>query len=414
MLFKQIGESFVFALGALWANKLRSILSLLGIVIGIYSIILVLSAVDSLHKSVEDSINSLGSDVVFISKWPWEDMGPDYPWWKYMSRPNPTAEDFENIKSRSNAIQDMAFRAQIQDVVKARVEYVNNAEIFGISKEFKDVWGFPIGEGRYFSESESRSGFPVAILGAEIADDLFPNERAIGKEITLRGKKLTVIAVLKREGKGLFGGFNDHAVFVPLQFYKSVVNMKNLDLFTEILVKAKPGYSLEALKDELTGIMRGGRRLKPVQDNNFSLNEITILSNQTQSIFGVLNIVGWLIGMFSIFIGGFGIANIMFVSVKERTQLIGIQKALGAKRHFILIQFLTEAVVLSLIGCVFGLILVFLTTTVVTVAVGFDMRLSLANAIIGMSISVITGLVSGIVPAYTASRLDPVEAMRSK
>ena len=414
MLLKQIAESFVFALGALWGNKLRSLLSLLGIVIGIYSIILVLSAVDSLQKNVEDSISALGSDVVFVSKWPWEDMGPDYPWWKYLSRPNPNAEDFDNIKSRSSAVQEMAFRAQTRSTVKAGKEYVNSAEIFGISKELKEVWSFPVGEGRYFSESESRTGFPVAILGAEIADDLFPGKRAVGKEITVKGKKVTVIGVLKREGKGLFGGFNDHAVFVPLQFYKSVVNMKNPDMFTEILVKAKPGYSVEALKDELTGIMRGGRRLKPVQDNDFSLNEITILSNQTQSIFGVLNIVGWLIGMFSIFIGGFGIANIMFVSVKERTQLIGIQKALGAKRHFILIQFLTEAVVLSLFGCLVGLIMVVGTTTLISAVSGFGMRLSLVNAIIGVSISVVTGLVSGIIPAYSASRLDPVEAIRSK
>jgi len=414
MLFKQIVESFIFALGALWGNKLRSSLSLLGIVIGIFLIIFVLSAVDSLKRSVEDSISSLGSDVVFISKWPWEDMGPDYPWWKYLSRPNPTAEDFENIKARSSAIQDIAFRSQIQTTVKAKKEYVNNAEIFGISKEFKDVWNFPIGEGRYFSEGESRTGFPAAILGAEIAEDLYPGENAIGKEISFKGTKLTIIGILKKEGSGLFGGFNDDAVFVPLQFYKSVVNMKNQDLFTEILVKAKPGYSIDALKDELTGIMRGGRRLKPVEDNNFSLNEITIIANQTKSIFLVLNLVGWLIGMYSILIGGFGVAQIMFVSVKERTGMIGIQKALGAKRHFILIQFLTEAVVLSLFGCFFGLILVLMVTSGISAATDFQMGLSFQNALIGVTISVLTGLLSGIIPAYSASRLDPVEAMRSK
>lgn len=414
MLFKQIVESFIFALGALWGNKLRSALSLLGIVIGIFLIIFVLSAVDSLKRSVEDSISSLGSDVIFISKWPWEDMGPDYPWWKYLSRPNPTADDFENIKARSSAIQDIAFRSQIQTIVKAKKEYVNNAEIFGISKEFKDVWNFPIGEGRYFSEGESRTGFPAAILGAEIAEDLYPGENAIGKEISFKGKKLTIIGILKKEGSGLFGGFNDDAVFVPLQFYKSVVNMKNGDLFTEILVKAKPGYSIEALKDELTGIMRGGRRLKPVEDNNFSLNEITIISNQTKSIFLVLNLVGWLIGMYSILIGGFGVAQIMFVSVKERTGMIGIQKALGAKRHFILIQFLTEAVVLSLFGCFFGLVLVLVVTSGISAATDFQMGLSFQNALIGVTISVLTGLLSGIIPAYSASRLDPVEAMRSK
>ena len=414
MLFKQIVESFIFALGALWGNKLRSSLSLLGIVIGIFLIIFVLSAVDSLKRSVEDSISSLGSDVVFISKWPWEDMGPDYPWWKYLSRPNPTTDDFENIKARSSIVQDIAFRAQTQTIIKAKKEYVNNADVFGISKEFKDVWNFPIGEGRYFSEGESRTGFPAAILGAEIAEDLYPGQNALGKEISFKGKKLAIIGILKKEGSGLFGGFNDNAVFVPLQFYKSVVNMKNPDLFTEILVKAKPGYSIAGLKDELTGIMRGGRRLKPVEDNNFSLNEITIIANQTESIFLVLNLVGWLIGMYSILIGGFGVAQIMFVSVKERTAMIGIQKALGAKRHFILIQFLTEAVVLSMFGCVFGLILVLIVTSGISAATDFQMGLSFQNALIGVTISVLTGLLSGIIPAYSASRLDPVEAMRSK
>lgn len=414
MLFNQIKESFVFALGALWGNKLRSALSLLGIVIGIFLIILVFSVVDGLKKSVNDSFAELGSDVVFVSKWPWENMGPDYPWWKYLSRPNPTQEDFENIKTHSMAIDEIAFRSQTQATIKSRKEYTENTQVFGISKEFKDVWNFPVGEGRYFSESESRTGFPVVILGAEVASDLFPNERALGKEIDFRGKKLTVIGVLKKEGKGLFGGFNDNAVFVPLQFYKTIFNLKNPDLFSEILVKAKPGYSIQALKDELTGIMRGGRRLKPVEDNNFSLNEITILSKQMGPIFLILNILALVIGGYSVFIGGFGVAQIMFVSVKERTAMIGIQKALGAKRRFILIQFLTESVVLSLAGCFIGLLLVLITTLTVSLFLDFPIGLSLTNVLIGTSIAIVTGLVSGIIPAFMASKLDPVEAMRSK
>jgi putative ABC transport system permease protein len=414
VLFKQISESVIFALAALWADKLRSFLSLLGIVIGIYSIILVLSAVDSLSKSVQDSISSLGSDVVFVGKWPWEDMGPDYPWWKFLSRPNPSLEDFENIRIRSRAVGNMAFRAQVSATVKWKGEFREGVQVFGVSKEFKDVWNFPVARGRYFSENESRVGSPVAILGAGIAQKLFGDANPLDKEIVVRNQRLVVIGVLEKEGKGLFGGFNDEAVFVPLNMFRTVINLKNPALFSEILVKAKPGYPVRALKDELTGIMRGGRRLKPVEDNNFSLNEITIIANQTQSIFNVLNIVGWLIGMFSIFIGGFGIANIMFVSVKERTQMIGIQKALGAKKHFILIQFLTEAVVLSVIGCVFGLFLVWLSTLIITEYADFAMILSLRNGLVGISISVITGLIAGIAPAYSASKLDPVEAMRSK
>jgi putative ABC transport system permease protein len=414
MLFRQIQESFFFALLALWANKLRSLLSLLGIVIGIFSIISVLSAVDSLRKSVQDSITSLGSDVIFIGKWAWEDMGPDYPWWKFLRRPNPDFADLDMVKSRSTTVGALAFRAQSAGLVKSRNEYRESISVYGISKEFNEVWSFPLGEGRYFSESEARMGMPVAVIGASIADDLFPGSRAIDHDVVFKGAKIRVIGVLKKEGKGLFGGFNDDAVFVPITFFRTLINLKNPDMFTEILVKAKPGITMEAMKDELTGIMRGSRKLKPIDENNFSLNEITILANQTNAIFGVLNIVGWLIGMFSIFIGGFGIANIMFVSVKERTQMIGIQKALGAKRHFILIQFLTEAVVLSLVGCMVGLLLVFLATLLASKLLDFPMLLSPMNALIGVSISVITGLVSGIIPAYSASRLDPVEAIRSK
>ena len=414
MVFKQFSESFVFALGALGGNKLRSSLSLLGIVIGIFLIIFALSAADGMKKSIEDSFSELGSDVVFISKWPWENMGPDYPWWKYLSRPNPNNDDYESIKGRSRTIQEIAFRSQTRTTVKARKEYMNNTEVFGISKEFKEVWNFPVNEGRYFSESESRMGFPVAILGADIAKDLFPNERALGKEITLKGKKLTVIGILKKEGKGLFGGFNDDAVFVPLQFYKSVVNLNNRDLFTEILVKAKPGYSLQALKDELTGIIRGSRRLKPIEENNFSLNEVTVISKQMEGIYFILTAVGWLIGIYAIFIGGFGVAQIMFVSVKERTAIIGIQKALGAKRSFILYQFLLESIMLCMVGCVIGLLLVYIGTNLITNLFDFPMALTMKNTLIGTVISIITGLASGIIPAYIGSRLDPVEAMRSK
>ncbi len=414
MIFKLISESFLFALSSLITDKLRTFLSLLGIVIGIFSIILVLTAVDSLEENIESSIDSLGSDVVFVSKWPWDGMGSDYPWWKYLSRPNPSEDELDYIRERSEAIGQIAFRSQITTTIKHKDQFVESVDIQGVTYEFRDVWNLAIEKGRYFTEMEGRMGKNVMIMGSGVAEAMFPRQNPVDKMVTARGRKFQVIGVLKREGEGILGGFNDNAVFIPLVNYKTIANLNNPDLFSEILVKAKPGITNAQLKDELTGIMRAVRRIAPGAENDFSLNETSILSNSTKQIFAILNIVGWIIGGFSIFIGGFGIANIMFVSVKERTQLIGIQKAIGAKRYFILIQFLTESLVLSLMGCVVGLVLVYLVTLFSGSFISFKLILHFNNVMVGVIISTIVGLLAGIVPAYTAARLDPVEAIRSK
>lgn len=407
-------ESVRFALGSLWANKLRTSLSLLGIIIGIFSIILVLSAVSSLKKDVENTFNSLGSNIIFVGKWPWDGMGPDYPFWKYLSRPNPNPAEVEQLLKRTSIVGDMAYRAQYTVKVNQRNNAVEGVQMMGISHSFERLRPMDFEAGRYFSDQESRSGKAVAILGYDCKEGLFPGENAVGREIRINGKVFEVIGSLANEGGGLMGGFNNSAVFVPVNQFRQMYNLSSRNVFSEILVTPKPGISNAAIKDELTGAMRSIRKLRPVEEDDFSLNETSILTQMTESTFQILNVVGWVIGMFSIFIGGFGVANIMFVSVKERTAQIGVQKALGAPRRFILWQFLIESVVLSLLGGLIGLFVVFTTTYIITNYFNFAISLNFQNAFIGVFLSAITGMISGIIPAFTASRLDPVEAMRSK
>lgn len=413
ILFRVIFESAVFAVGSLVANKLRTLLSLLGVVIGIFVIILILTSVDSLKKDVNDSISSLGDDVVFIHKWPWEG-GFDYPWWKYFLRPQPELKEVDDVVKRSQLAEYVSYRTVTNRSVKYRNNNVPSAEINGIWLNYDKVQNVKVGEGRYFTEQEIRGGRNVVILGWEIANGLFNGQNAIGRTIKIDGRNYDVIGVLEKEGESLLGTGDDEKVFMSYNSIRTLVDLNNWRVHKEILVKARPGVINEELKGELTGIMRSVRKLKPKEENDFSLNEASMISKEMSGITIILNIVGGVIGFLAILVGGFGIANIMFVSVKERTNIIGIQKALGAKRIYIVIQFLTEAFILSLIGGFIGLLLVWLTSLGVQSISTFNLVLNLKNVFIGVFIASLTGLVSGIIPAIIASRLDPVEAIRSK
>lgn len=414
MIFlKLFRESFLFAYDALRQNKLRTLLSLLGVTIGIFTIIAVFSAVDTLRDNLQKSVNKLGSNSIYIEKWPWVADG-EYPWWKYMQRPVPKLRDFRELQSRSQAAEAISYEISIDNrTVKYKSNTVDGAQIFAATQDHNKTWNFDFEDGRYFTDIESRTGAPVAILGYEIYDNLFPGVSAVGKQIKVMGKYVTIIGVFAKEGEDMLGLSNDKQVLIPLNFARTVLDVQSDRYNQSIVVKGKPGVPVDELEGELRGAMRSIRSLTPGEDDNFSLNKITLLSDQLDILFAVVNIAGAIIGLFSILVGGFGIANIMFVSVKERTNIIGIQKSLGAKNYFILLQFLIESVILCLLGGLIGLLLVYGGTFVVKWAWDVTIVLYLKNIIIGIGTSVAIGVISGIIPAYSASRLDPVEAIRT-
>ncbi|TSA28028.1 MAG: FtsX-like permease family protein [Bacteroidetes bacterium] len=410
LIVRLLRESLIFAFQAIIVNKIRTILSLLGITIGIFCIISVFTIFDSMEIAIRTNIESLGSNVLFVQKWPWA-MGGDYPWWKYYQRPETSLDDMREIQKRSTLTDVTAFMMGVSKTVKYQSNYVEGVTILGVSHEYDQVLPFEISDGRYFSSLESTTGKAVAIIGNNIAEGLYPGVETVGQKIKVMGRNVEVIGVINKEGEDMFSNSNDDNVILPINYFKTLVDIRDMD--ATIIVKARPYVSNDELRDELTGIMRSVRKLKPSAEDNFAINETSIITQGFDALFGTIGIVGWIIGGFSLLVGGFGIANIMFVSVRERTGIIGIQKALGAKNYFILFQFLFEAIFLSLIGGVVGLLIVFILTLIVSQAFSFDLILTAANIWLGIGVSAAIGLISGIIPAFTASRLDPVEAMRS-
>jgi putative ABC transport system permease protein len=412
LYFRLLGESLQFALDALRNNKLRTLLSLLGVTIGIFSIIAVLAAVDSMDKKIKEDLSDMDMNTIYLMRF---SFGPsEVPRWKREQFPNVTYEEFETLKRSVNGVDKISFNMFTRNEnIKFEDKTVNSIRVKPSTNEFFDIESFKIDSGRLFNESESNSGSAVIVIGSEVADGLFGSRNPLGKEIRLYGQKLTVIGVLKKQGQGIFGDSNDVAVFLPVNFLRRMYGDNNQTLTPAILIKPVKGIDIAEFKADVSQKLRTMRAIKPGEIDNFFMNVLSGFTDFIDNIIGQMNMIGWVISLFSLLVGGFGIANIMFVSVKERTNLIGIQKSLGAKNRFILFQFLFEAVILSVIGGLIGMLLVWVIALVLSSALDFEFVLSASNMLLGTGLAAFIGLLSGIIPAITASKLDPVEAIRT-
>lgn len=414
IILKIFSESIFQALGQLRANKLRSFLSLLGITIGIFCIISVKSAIDSLQYNITSSFEKLGDDVIYIDKMPWNE-DPNQNFWKYMARPDPSIDDFEILDKKVKSAEHVAYSIYAgSKTMKYKSNYIQGADMVGVTNDYDDIFKIELEKGRYFTQLEADKGSNIIVIGAVIAEELFNKMDPINKWVKIQGQKFLIVGVMKKEGKSLISIVDfDNVIITPFNTVKKLINVNRQTSFGKtLMVKAKDGFTTDDIKDEIIGVLRAKRRLKPLEKNNFATNELSMVADALESVFGVMNMVGLCIGVFAILVGMFSVANIMFVSVKERTPIIGVKKALGAKKGVILLEFLIEAILLCILGGILGLALVFGVIKILSMLLDFEMFVSQSNITLALIISVIVGIVSGLIPAWIAARMDPVEAIR--
>lgn len=404
---RQAGQSLL-------ANKLRSFLSLLGITIGIFCIIGVQSAVDSLEDNIKGSLEKLGDDSVYLQKMPWNE-NPHENFWKYQRRPDPSYKDYQVIKTKVKTAGIVDYHVFIgTKTVKYRSSSVDRVFVAAVTSEFDAFFKPGYEKGRWYTPTEYHYGVNKVLIGHTVAEELFGPLNPIGKKVNLMGHKVEVIGVFEKSGKDILKVMDyDEAIIISYELAKKIANVKNKNPFgSAVNIKAADGVTVERLKDDITGVLRASRRLKPKEDDNFALNSMSFLADILDNVFDSLGLLAVIIGGFAIFVGMFSVANIMFVSVKERTKIIGIKKAIGAKKHIILLEFLIEAVILCLLGGAVGLGLTQVVVKVLSNLIDFNIYLDAGNVINGILISVIVGIIAGFIPAWQAAKMDPVVAIR--
>lgn len=406
-------SSFKMAVEEFRSNKLRTFLSLFGVTIGIFCIISVLSTVGSLEQAIQNDIKSLGSNTVYIDKWEYSG-GDEYPWWKYVNRPEPKFDETALIRSKVPAAKNVAFEVEMSDKVEFGDAVLNNVRYYGVSEDFFNIQPVEIGEGRSLQPRDFDQVTNSILMGNTVATELFGKpENALGTTVKLKGGKIVnVVGLIKKQGKSIMEMWNfDDAVIMSNDLLTEMTKEKWAQ--PKIIVQGKEELPMELLLDELTGAMRSLRMLKPSQENNFSLNDIDSFSKFISDLSGNVSIGGWIIAALSLVVGMFGVANIMFVTVRERTPQIGLKKALGATSSTILTEFLLESAFLCILGGMIGLLLVFILTKVFSAMMGFPLFIPLDIMFLAIGICVLVGVLAGIVPASIAARMDPVVAIRS-
>jgi len=405
-VFDEFKEGMAIAFAAIRANKMRSVLTTLGIVIGIVSVTLMGTAIEGLNRAFNKSIAALGSDVLYVQKWPWGDRGDD--WWKIKNRKDILIKQAKAIEKQAQTVRAMTPIAGAMKNVTYAQKVIEGITVLGTNSQLTETNGSNIAFGRYFTAIEADGGWPVCAIGSEVAVNLFPNENPIGKTIKVGGFGYKVVGVFEKQGSLLGAESFDNRVYIPInRLFNDFMSIRR---GIQIWTRANSLPELEETKEEVRGILRKSRGLKPKDPDDFAINQQEMIIQTFNTIGGVIAAVGLFITGMSLFVGGIGIMNIMFVSVTERTREIGIRKAIGAPRRTILLQFLMESAALCLIGGIIGIIIAFPISLIIDTFLPTAMPLSVVA--IALLVSVIVGVVSGFLPAYRASRLDPVDALR--